>query len=199
MALIQPVIPAHPKLPRDCCGAGELLLPVFGACSPALRAVFTQPPHSSLPGPWNSRAAAVPSMARSCSRSCSVSSHAQAAPLSPVAAGVGFSGAGGRHRAVWPCRRACPRVSPLGARRMLCPCAGCAVAMEIACAVARQLKHPRPHTAMPRNAQLSSFPSPFCDLADMTPLALIPLHSVALLRFLGVNPESPKKPARHCK
>lgn len=79
------------------------------------------------------------------------------------------------------------------------PCAGCAVAVEIACAVARQLKHPRLHTAMPRNAQLSSFLSPFCDLADMTPLALIPLHSVALLRLLGVNPVNPKKPAWHCK
>lgn len=71
--------------------------------------------------------------------------------------------------------------------------------MEIACAVARQLKHPRLHTAMPRNAQLSLFLSPFCDLADMTPLALIPLHSVALLRFLGVNPVNPEKPAWHCK
>lgn len=105
----------------------------------------------------------------------------------------------GRHRAVWHCQGACGHVWPLGAQRMLCPCAGCAVAMAIACTVARQLKHPRLHTAMPRNAQLSSFPSPFCDLADMTPLALIPLHSVALLRFLGVNPANPKKPAWHCK
>lgn len=80
---------------------------------------------------------------------------------------------------------------------MLWPCR--AVAMEIACAVARQLKHLRLHTAMPRNSQLSSFLSPAFDFADMTPLALILLHSVALLRLLGVNPINPIKPAWHCK
>lgn len=112
----------------------------------------------------------------------------------------------GRHGVVWPAHGGVavpPRLSPCvapGARSgCAAPCAGCAVAMEIACAVARQLKHPCLHTAMPRNAQLSSFPSPFCDLADMTLLALIPLHSVALLRFLGVNPVNHKKPAWHCK
>lgn len=84
-------------------------------------------------------------------------------------------------------------------RRCSDPSARCAVAVEIACAVARQLKHPCLHTAMPWNSQLSSFLSLFFDFADMTPLALIPLHSVALLQFLGVNPINPKKPAWHCK
>lgn len=79
------------------------------------------------------------------------------------------------------------------------PSTRCAVAVEIACAVARQLKHLHSHTAMPRNSQLSSFPSPVFDFADMTPLALIPLRSVALPRFRGVNPISPKKPAWCCK
>lgn len=79
------------------------------------------------------------------------------------------------------------------------PSTRCAVAVEIACAVARQLKHLCFHTAMPRNAQLSSFLSPFFDFADMTALALILLHSVALLRFLGVNPINPKKPSWHCR
>lgn len=79
------------------------------------------------------------------------------------------------------------------------PSTRCAVAVEIACAVAKQLKHLCFHTAMPRNAQLSSFLSPFFDFADMTPLALILLHSVALLQFLGVNPVNPKKPSWHCR
>lgn len=125
--------------------------------------------------------------------------------FSPPATGTraGPSGAG------WPAQGCCGwtrggwlrLVTPGVCVRQGCsdPSARCAVAVEIACAVARQLKHPRSHTAMPRNSQLSSFPSPVFDFADMTPLALIPLHSVALLRFLGVNPINPKKPAWHCK
>lgn len=92
-------------------------------------------------------------------------------------------------------------LSPLGVCAPWCsdPSARCAVAMEIACAVARQLKHLHLHTAMPRNSQLSSLLSPFFDFSATTPLALTPLHSVTLLRFCGVNPVNPKKPTWHCK
>lgn len=178
-------------------------------CSPRCRAVFFQRSrcavHARL---FQERVRVLPAAAAGSPRGAG----AHCTPEPPASPGTGFwrpgvvgTGCSVRHRVLCPAQGGValpaslsPSVAP-GCAGMLCPCAGCAVAMEIACAVARQLKHPRLHTAMPRNAQLSSFLSPFCDLADMTPLALSPLHSVARLRFLGVNPVNPKKPAWHCK
>lgn len=71
----------------------------------------------------------------------------------------------------------------------------CSVAVEIACAVARQLEHLPSPTAMPRNPELSSLPLPFLCLAEM---ALSQLHSMALWA-VSVNPAEQEKPTWQCK
>lgn len=67
----------------------------------------------------------------------------------------------------------------------------CAVAVEIACTVARQLEHLPLPTAMPRNPELSSLPLPFLCLAEM---ALSQLRSMARRWAVGVNPTKQEKP-----
>lgn len=219
MGVIQPVIPARPEFPRDLLQGWRALAPgVWGVLPSAVSCVYSTSACIAA-GPCYFRGADVPSIAKLFQELVRVLPHSTAVGpptenrcgLHPWARGAswlplpgespGAPGGAGRpaQAGVAVPGRLSPCVAPGVRSGRSAPCAGCAVAMEIACAVARQLKHPRLHTAMPRNAQLSSFLSPFCDLADMTPLALIPLHSVALLRFLGVNPVNPEKPAWHCK
>ena len=175
----------------------------FGVCSPMLWAVFTQPGCAVAPG-WVTWEEQVRCPLLSDPGSEPVCFHAPLRRDHPVQS---------RCKPGWPAQQCCGQTGEVGVPRLgpvchpgVCvqrwcsdPSPPCAVAVEIACTVARQLKHPRLHTAMPRNSQLSSFLSPGFDFAEMTPLALIPLHSVALLRFLSVNPIKPEKPTRHCE
>lgn len=183
-AVVQPVFLTHPNFPRGLLSPIAMGMMssgswCFGVCSPALWAVFIQPGRATLPGcvisgeqmccPLLSYSRSVPMSFHAPLRwghptqsRCKLQPRAQGASSLPVLpTGAGPGGAG------WPAqgaalgqRRLPPVYHPRVWVQQRCsdPSAHRAVAMEIACAVARQLKHLRLHTAMPRNSQLSSIP-----------------------------------------
>lgn len=130
MGVIQPV---NPEFPGDCCGHCELRLLLFGVCeqcslslcSPRCRAVFFQRSrcavHARL---FQERVRVLPAAAAGSPRGAG----ARCTPEPPASPGTGFwrpgvvgTGYSVRHRVEWPCRRVCPRVSPLGAQGCSAP------------------------------------------------------------------------------
>lgn len=68
----------------------------------------------------------------------------------------------------------------------------CAVAVEIACTVARQLEHLPLPTAMPRNPELSSLPLPFSAWQRWLLASFVPWHGGGLWVLALQNKKSPR-------